>query len=55
MSRIKFFQKCFRKEEGQTLAEYSLILVLIAIVAIAAVTILGTQIAAIFTNIANAL
>jgi pilus assembly protein Flp/PilA len=44
----------FRKEEGQTLSEYALILILIAIVAIVAVTLLGTQLAAMFTQVANA-
>jgi pilus assembly protein Flp/PilA len=44
-----------RKEEGQDLAEYALLISLIALVAIAGVTLLGTQIAAVFTAIAGAL
>jgi Flp pilus assembly pilin Flp len=45
----------FRREEGQTLSEYALILVLIAVVAIIAVTLLGNQITAVLNQIANAL
>jgi pilus assembly protein Flp/PilA len=52
---INFFRSLFFKEEGQTLAEYALILFLIAIVVIGAVTLLGGQINVILTNIANAL
>jgi pilus assembly protein Flp/PilA len=44
-----------RKEEGQDLAEYALLLSLIALVAVAAVTLLGNQISAIFTAIAGAI
>jgi pilus assembly protein Flp/PilA len=44
-----------RREEGQDLAEYALLISLIALVAVTAVTLLGTQIAAVFTSIANAL
>lgn len=44
-----------RSEEGQDLAEYALLISLIALVAVAAVTLLGGQIAAIFTAIAGAL
>ena len=42
-------------EEGQGLAEYALILSLIAIVAIAALLLLGPAIAAILTEVANSL
>ncbi len=45
----------FNREEGQTLSEYALILVLIAVVAIAAVTLLGNQISGVLNAIANAL
>jgi len=44
-----------RREEGQTLTEYALILVLIAIVAIIAVTALGGQIQTVFDTITAAL
>jgi len=52
---INFFRGLFSKEEGQTLAEYALILVLIAVVVIAAVTLLGNQIDDVLRNIAGAL
>ena len=58
MSRIQFFRnmvKAVRREEGQTLSEYALILVLIAVVAIIAITLLGNQISAVINSIANAL
>lgn len=42
-------------EKGQGLVEYALILVLVAIVVIAALTILGPTIANIFNQITNAL
>ena len=44
-----------RKQEGQTLSEYALILILIAVVAIVAVTLLGTQITSVLNTIASAL
>jgi pilus assembly protein Flp/PilA len=43
------------REEGQGLAEYALILALIAIVAIIALLFLGTQISTILSTIGNAL
>jgi pilus assembly protein Flp/PilA len=58
MSSSKFFRKLIRsvrREEGQTLSEYALILVLIAVVAIVAITLLGNQISAVINSIANAL
>jgi pilus assembly protein Flp/PilA len=44
-----------RDEEGQGLAEYGLILALIAIVCIAALTLLGGNIAAALNNVAGAI
>jgi pilus assembly protein Flp/PilA len=41
-----------RKEEGATLAEYGLLLALIAVVCIAAITVLGTKISTMFTSLA---
>jgi pilus assembly protein Flp/PilA len=41
-----------RKEEGATLAEYGLLLALIAVVCIAAITVLGTKISSMFTSLA---
>jgi pilus assembly protein Flp/PilA len=42
-------------ESGQDLAEYALLIALIALVVIAAVTLLGQNINTVFNNIANAL
>lgn len=44
-----------RKEEGQDLAEYALLISLIALIAIAGVTLLGGRISAIFNAIAGAI
>lgn len=44
-----------RKEEGQDLAEYALLISLIALVAIAGVTLLGNRVLAIFNAIAGAI
>jgi pilus assembly protein Flp/PilA len=43
------------REKGQGLVEYALILVLIAVVAIAILTVLGAQVSAVFSQIASAL
>lgn len=55
MKVLHLLRAIARREEGQTLAEYALILVLIAVVVIAAVTLLGTQIQGVLQSIANAL
>ena len=44
-----------KEEKGQGLVEYALILVLVAIVVIAALTLLGPLIGEIFSNIGNTL
>ena len=44
-----------QREEGQGLVEYALILVLVAIVVIAILTLLGPQIGNVFSRISNAL
>jgi pilus assembly protein Flp/PilA len=47
-------KKFFRKgEEGASLAEYGLLLALIAVVCLAAITLLGSQISAMFVSIAG--
>lgn len=43
------------REEGQGLVEYALILVLVAIVVIAILTLVGPQIANIFSRVTSAL
>ncbi len=50
-----FLRRWFSDEEAQTLTEYALILVLIAIVAIVAVTGLGSKIKSIFTTISSSM
>jgi pilus assembly protein Flp/PilA len=42
-------------EEGASLAEYGLLLALIALVCIAAVTVLGTKVSSVFSTIAGSL
>ena len=42
-----------REEAGQTLVEYGLILALISIVAIAALSLVGTNVTAVFNDIAG--
>ena len=47
--------KCMRDEKGATAIEYGLIAGLIAVVIIAAVTLLGTDIQAVFTGLSDAI
>jgi pilus assembly protein Flp/PilA len=44
-----------RKEEGATLAEYGLLLALIAVVCIAAITAVGTKISTMFSTVAGSI
>ena len=44
-----------RSERGQSMTEYALILVLVAVVCIGVLLLMGGEIKAIFTNIAGAL
>jgi pilus assembly protein Flp/PilA len=44
-----------RKEEGATLAEYGLLLALIAVVCLVAITTLGTKISTMFTTVAGSI
>lgn len=50
---LQWFLSRLQQEEGQGLAEYALILAFIAIVAVAAVTFLGTQISTILSQVGN--
>ena len=47
------FKTLWADESGQDLVEYALLVALIAIVVIAALTLLGPLIASVFTNIAS--
>ena len=42
-----------RDEEGATMVEYGLLVALIAVVCIAAVTLLGTNLSTLFNNVAS--
>lgn len=57
ISRLKTafaeFASTVKREEGQGLVEYALILVLVSIVAIAALTALGTNVSNILQSVAN--
>jgi len=52
---MREMMKFLRDEEGQGMVEYGLIIGLIAVVVIAALTVLGPQIAGMFENVANSL
>ncbi len=54
-TKMVWMTRLWRDEAGQDLAEYALLIALIALVVIGAVTLLGTQIQTVFNNIANAL
>ncbi len=43
------------REEGQTLAEYAMILGLIAVVVVTVVALLGTTISSLFSNVAHSI
>jgi len=52
----KFVRKFVtRQEEGATLAEYGLLLALIAVVCIGAIAVLGTKISSMFTSVSNSI
>jgi Flp pilus assembly pilin Flp len=55
MDRFVAYVKSLRRQEGQDLLEYALLVALIAIVAVGAVTAAGAQVSTIFTNIASAI
>lgn len=50
-----FFARLTKNQSGQTLTEYALILAVIAIAAVAVMTLLGDQIAAVFQSIIDGL
>ncbi len=52
---FRFLGMLHRREDGQSMIEYGLIIALIAVVVVVALTLLGTNIRGLFTNIANSL
>jgi len=50
-----YVMSALRREEGQDLAEYAILLALIALVVIVAVTFLGTNISTVFRSMATRL
>jgi pilus assembly protein Flp/PilA len=52
---MNFLKSLKKNEEGQDLLEYALLVALIALVAVGAVTAAGTQVSAIFNQIAGAI
>ena len=52
---INMFHRLRRDEEGQALVEYALILALIAVFALGSLTLLGQNVDAVLSNIANAI
>jgi pilus assembly protein Flp/PilA len=50
---LDYLWTVLRKEKGQDLAEYALLIGLIALIVILAVTLLGQEISLIFSTIAN--
>ena len=55
MKIVPFFQKFVRDEEGVTAIEYGLIAALIAVVIIASVTLVGSNLKAVFGSVSTAL
>jgi pilus assembly protein Flp/PilA len=51
--KMEAVKKLLRDESGQGMVEYALIIALIAVVAVAAITILGGRISTMFTNVSN--
>ena len=51
--KMKLLKRLFREEEGATAVEYGLMVALIAIVIIAAVALVGTNLQAVFERIAQ--
>jgi pilus assembly protein Flp/PilA len=52
---VQGIERFISEEEGVTMVEYGLIASLIAIVCIAAITLVGTNLKQVFTNIENCL
>jgi pilus assembly protein Flp/PilA len=52
---IHSFTSMIRDEDGATMVEYGLLVALIALVALGAVTALGINLSALFTNVGNSM
>ncbi len=52
---VQYLKSFVRRDEGQDLLEYALLIALIAIVCIGAITLAGTNVQTVFNNIANAI
>ena len=52
---LKVLKSLFRDEDGQTLVEYAWIVFLVGVAAVAALTLLGTNITAIYNAMAAAI
>lgn len=50
---LNMLDRLFRRDRGQGLVEYALIIALVAVVVIGTLILLGPQIASIFQNISN--
>ena len=50
---VALFDRIVREEEGQDLVEYAMLVALIAVVCVAGVTILGTEINTFFTSLST--
>ncbi len=55
MQLVTLVKSFARNEEGQDLLEYALLVALIALVAVGAITLAGTNVSNIFNNIAAAI
>jgi len=52
---MEFLKRLWKDEEGQGMVEYGLIIALVSVVAIAALILLGPEIARIFENVTDQL
>jgi pilus assembly protein Flp/PilA len=55
LALVELADSARRREEGQALVEYALLLALIAVVSIAVLTVLGTKVSHIFSKISTSL
>jgi pilus assembly protein Flp/PilA len=52
---IRSFTSIIRDEDGATMVEYGLLVALIALVALGAITALGVNLSALFTNVGSSI